>query len=205
MCRICHAPLQNPPLGGLSDHGRRHLHLPLSGELWPALPGGLLRHSHHHHVWHVRLDGEPGLPAPASRFVRFLPPFSNFPLLWSPQYVFSQPNQGDVVKGIFLPWCQNCSRGAVEQGLGVVGAVIMPHNLYLHSGLVLVSCMSCECHVTLVITDCHPQSRAISRRSTVDIKEGIKYNSIESSMCAVEWPAGPLCMTGAARQLGPRA
>ena len=24
------------------------------------------------------------------------------------------------------------------QGLGIVGAVIMPHNLYLHSGLVLV-------------------------------------------------------------------
>ena len=27
----------------------------------------------------------------------------------------------------------------MEQGLGIVGAVIMPHNLYLHSGLVLVS------------------------------------------------------------------
>ena len=56
------------------------------------------------------------------------------------QYVYAQPDQGAVVEGIFVPWCQNCSSGAVEQGLGIVGAVIMPHNLYLHSGLVLVSC-----------------------------------------------------------------
>ena len=56
-----------------------------------------------------------------------------------PQYVYAQPDQGAVVEGIFLPWCQNCTSGAVEQGLGVVGAIIMPHNLYLHSGLVLVS------------------------------------------------------------------
>ena len=55
------------------------------------------------------------------------------------QYVYAQPPQAAVVEGIFVPWCQNCSSGAVEQGLGIVGAVIMPHNLYLHSGLVLVS------------------------------------------------------------------
>jgi NRAMP (natural resistance-associated macrophage protein)-like metal ion transporter len=55
-------------------------------------------------------------------------------------YVYAQPAQAAVVEGIFVPWCQNCSSGAVEQGLGIVGAVIMPHNLYLHSGLVLVRC-----------------------------------------------------------------
>ncbi|CAI8031435.1 Natural resistance-associated macrophage protein 2 [Geodia barretti] len=77
-------------------------------------------------------------------------------------YVYAQPAQAAVVEGIFVPWCQNCSSGAVEQGLGIVGAVIMPHNLYLHSGLVL--------------------SRAISRQNKVDIKEGIKYNTIESTI-----------------------
>ena len=45
----------------------------------------------------------------------------------------------DIIKGIFIPYCSNCSNTAVKQGLGLVGAVIMPHNLYLHSGLVLVS------------------------------------------------------------------
>ncbi len=52
--------------------------------------------------------------------------------------MYARPNQLDVLKGNVIPWCQNCSNDAVEQGLGIVGAVIMPHNLYLHSGLVLV-------------------------------------------------------------------
>ena len=43
-----------------------------------------------------------------------------------------------MVSGVFLPICTNCTSSAVEQGLGLVGAVIMPHNIYLHSGLVLV-------------------------------------------------------------------
>ena len=54
------------------------------------------------------------------------------------QYVYSKPNQLDVIKGTFIPMCSNCSHDAIEQGLGLVGAVIMPHNIYLHSGLVLV-------------------------------------------------------------------
>ena len=67
-----------------------------------------------------------------------LPP-SLFPSLSFPQYIYSRPDQVAVIEGTFVPWCQNCSSRAVEQGLGIVGAVIMPHNLYLHSGLVLVS------------------------------------------------------------------
>ena len=56
------------------------------------------------------------------------------------QYIYARPNQLEVFKGAAIPWCKNCTSKAVQQGLGVVGAVIMPHNLYLHSGLVLVSC-----------------------------------------------------------------
>ena len=57
--------------------------------------------------------------------------------------------------------CANCTSDAVVQGLGVVGAVIMPHNLFLHSGLVLVSSVGCEgviasgCghHTPVLVTD----------------------------------------------------
>ena len=55
------------------------------------------------------------------------------------QYIYAAPNQVDVVKGAVIPYCEDCPSKALEQGLGLVGAVIMPHNLYLHSGLVLVS------------------------------------------------------------------
>ena len=53
--------------------------------------------------------------------------------------MYARPDQGAVVEGIFVPWCEGCPSGAAEQGLGIVGAIIMPHNIYLHSGLVLVS------------------------------------------------------------------
>jgi len=50
-----------------------------------------------------------------------------------------KPDQGEIVKGLFFPWCEDCDTAAVQQMVGIVGAVIMPHNLYLHSALVLVS------------------------------------------------------------------
>lgn len=47
-----------------------------------------------------------------------------------------KPNIVDLVKGILIPWCSDCGRKEFLQGISVVGAVIMPHNLYLHSALV---------------------------------------------------------------------
>ena len=44
-----------------------------------------------------------------------------------------------VLEGTFLPTCYNCTGDVLDQGLGLIGAIIMPHNIYLHSGLVLVS------------------------------------------------------------------
>lgn len=35
-----------------------------------------------------------------------------------------------------IPWCQNCGNKEFLQAVSIVGAVIMPHNLYLHSALV---------------------------------------------------------------------
>jgi len=37
------------------------------------------------------------------------------------------------MKGLAVPLCDTT---AVAQAIGIVGAVIMPHNLYLHSALV---------------------------------------------------------------------
>ena len=55
------------------------------------------------------------------------------------QYITVKPDQVAILEGIAIPWCQNCSLAATQQAVGIVGAVIMPHNIYLHSALVLVS------------------------------------------------------------------
>lgn len=39
---------------------------------------------------------------------------------------------------MFLPWCEGCGRDQFLLAVSIVGAVIMPHNLYLHSALVKV-------------------------------------------------------------------
>lgn len=39
---------------------------------------------------------------------------------------------------MFLPYCAGCGPVQLEQAVGIVGAVIMPHNIYLHSALVKV-------------------------------------------------------------------
>lgn len=41
-----------------------------------------------------------------------------------------------ILKGLFIPWCIDCSSDAWLQAVAAVGAIIMPHNLYLHSALV---------------------------------------------------------------------
>lgn len=54
------------------------------------------------------------------------------------QYVMVQPAQTEVLKGIFLPYCPGCGREELLQAVGIVGAIIMPHNIFLHSSLVKV-------------------------------------------------------------------
>ena len=48
------------------------------------------------------------------------------------------PNQIEVLKGLFIPGCADCGYKGAAQAVGIIGAVIMPHNLYLHSALVKV-------------------------------------------------------------------
>lgn len=58
------------------------------------------------------------------------------------QYIISAPSQVEVLQGMFTPWCEDCDPKALLQAVGIVGAVIMPHNLYLHSALVKVFIIS---------------------------------------------------------------
>nr|ADB44208.1 natural resistance-associated macrophage protein [Ctenopharyngodon idella] len=78
------------------------------------------------------------------------------------EYVRVAPDQGEVLKGMFLPYCQGCGPTQLEQAVGIVGAVIMPHNIYLHSALV--------------------KSRDIDRANKREVKEANKYYFIESSI-----------------------
>nr|ALD62535.1 natural resistance-associated macrophage protein [Mylopharyngodon piceus] len=78
------------------------------------------------------------------------------------EYVRVAPDQGEVLKGMFLPYCQGCGPTQLEQAVGIVGAVIMPHNIYLHSALV--------------------KSRDIDRGNKREVKEANKYYFIESSI-----------------------
>ena len=47
---------------------------------------------------------------------------------------------GDLLMGWVVP---TVKPWAITQAVGTIGAVIMPHNLYLHSGLVLSRKVSC--------------------------------------------------------------
>ncbi|XP_077384819.1 natural resistance-associated macrophage protein 2-like isoform X1 [Festucalex cinctus] len=78
------------------------------------------------------------------------------------EYVLVKPDQGEVLKGMFVPYCAGCGPTQLEQAVGIVGAVIMPHNIYLHSALV--------------------KSRDIDRRNKKEVKEANKYYFIESTI-----------------------
>ncbi|XP_062842248.1 natural resistance-associated macrophage protein 2 [Trichomycterus rosablanca] len=78
------------------------------------------------------------------------------------EYVRVAPNQGEVLKGMFVPYCEGCGAPQLEQAVGIVGAVIMPHNIYLHSALV--------------------KSREVNRNNKKEVKEANKYFFIESTI-----------------------
>lgn len=71
------------------------------------------------------------------------------------------PQAGDMAKGL-IPWCENCGSKELLQAVGIVGAVIMPHNLYLHSALV--------------------KSRNIDRKNQSKIKEANYYFFVEAAI-----------------------
>ncbi|KAG7237889.1 hypothetical protein INR49_031682 [Caranx melampygus] len=78
------------------------------------------------------------------------------------EYVTVGPDQGQLLKGMFVPYCEGCGPVQLGQAVGIVGAVIMPHNIYLHSALV--------------------KSREVDRTDRKQVKEANKYFFLESTI-----------------------
>jgi manganese transport protein len=74
------------------------------------------------------------------------------------EMIFAQPEIGKVVAGL-IPSLPN--KEALYIAIGIIGATVMPHNLYLHSSLV--------------------QTRKFDR-SKKGIKQALKYNFIDSTI-----------------------
>ncbi|PIC18841.1 hypothetical protein B9Z55_024592 [Caenorhabditis nigoni] len=78
------------------------------------------------------------------------------------EFIVMKPDLVEVVKGSVIPWCSGCGQQEIITGISIFGAVIMPHNFYLHSALV--------------------KSRKIDRTNPKRIAEANKYFSIESAI-----------------------
>ncbi|XP_055967596.1 natural resistance-associated macrophage protein 1 [Sorex fumeus] len=78
------------------------------------------------------------------------------------EYVVARPSQAAVLRGLFLPSCPGCGQSELLQAVGIIGAIIMPHNIYLHSALV--------------------KSREIDRTRRTNIREANMYFLIEASI-----------------------
>lgn len=54
------------------------------------------------------------------------------------EFFWMGPEMAELGEGLAIPRCVNCGKDALLQGIGLLGACIQPHNLYLHSALVKV-------------------------------------------------------------------
>ena len=79
----------------------------------------------------------------------------------------------DLGVGLALPWMKGYM---LTQAVGTIGAVVMPHNLYLHSGLV--------------------KSRAVDRMRPGDVRDAVRYNLIESAIALACSFLINLCVVG---------
>eukprot|EP00850_Spirogloea_muscicola_P005411 SM000024S07873 [mRNA] locus=s24:1060203:1063531:- [translate_table: standard] len=79
-------------------------------------------------------------------------------LAFARMYVEAQPNGRAVLAGLVVPYVPP---SAVDKAVGIVGAVIMPHNIFLHSALV--------------------QSRRVDTASSGQVRDALRYYSIESA------------------------
>jgi len=74
------------------------------------------------------------------------------------EIILAQPRPGEIIRG-FIPSLQNDE--ALYIAIGIIGATVMPHNLYLHSALV--------------------QTRRI-KPTEAGIRQAIRFNLIDSSI-----------------------
>lgn len=78
------------------------------------------------------------------------------------EFFVVKPEAGEIMKGILLPWCENCDSSMFMRAVEIIGAIIMPHNLYLHSALV--------------------KSRNIDRSQPGKVREANLYYLVEASI-----------------------
>ncbi|XP_029460918.1 natural resistance-associated macrophage protein 1 isoform X2 [Rhinatrema bivittatum] len=78
------------------------------------------------------------------------------------EYVVVKPDQREVLKGMVFPYCEGCGSPELLQAVGIIGAIIMPHNIFLHSSLV--------------------KTRVVDRSKKQEMKEANFYFMIESSI-----------------------
>ncbi|KAL3861413.1 hypothetical protein ACJMK2_007448 [Sinanodonta woodiana] len=78
------------------------------------------------------------------------------------EYVVVAPDQVQVLKGLFVPQCDGCGPRQLLQAVGIIGAIIMPHNMYLYSALV--------------------KSRDVDRSKQEAVQEANKYFLIEAAI-----------------------
>ena len=78
------------------------------------------------------------------------------------QYYIMKPNELAVIEGLVVPTCTDCSLDQWSKSISIIGAIIMPHNLYLHSALV--------------------KSRRIDRNKKEEVKDANRYVFIESAI-----------------------
>jgi len=74
------------------------------------------------------------------------------------EIIFANPDPGEIARG-FIPTA--LTDEALYIGIGIIGATVMPHNLYLHSALV--------------------QTRKIDR-TDIGIKQALKFNRIDTTI-----------------------
>ncbi|CAI9716796.1 resistance-associated macrophage 2-like isoform X1 [Octopus vulgaris] len=83
-------------------------------------------------------------------------------IMFGYEYGAAAPNQGEILKGLFIPYCSGCGPTQLIQAVGIIGAIIMPHNIYLHSALV--------------------KSRDIDRSNKKKVKEANMYYFVEAAV-----------------------
>ncbi|KAF5282606.1 hypothetical protein FQR65_LT14201 [Abscondita terminalis] len=78
------------------------------------------------------------------------------------EFVKSRPNFFEILEGVVIPRCRNCTADALLQQVSIVGSNVMPHNLFLHSALV--------------------KSRNVNSLNHADVSEANFYFFVESGL-----------------------
>ncbi|KAK4802516.1 hypothetical protein SAY86_000719 [Trapa natans] len=87
---------------------------------------------------------------------------STMALTFAGMFAATKPSGTELLTGLLIP---RLSSNTIRQAVGVVGCVITPHNVFLHSALV--------------------QSREVDHGSKGRVQEALNYYSIESSIALV--------------------